>query len=156
MPFLDNKSLQTSWLKRVEVYSLTVPRAGNLDPVVCRASIPWRLWRRSPSCLFLASSGCLGSLWLLLTWRRTMSLPPSSHGSLSVRLCLCISPSFFRKTTVIEFRGPLEPSLTLSLLVLFSHSVVSDSLRPHGLPHTRLPCPLSPGVGSNSCLLIIT
>ena len=36
--------------------------------------------------------------------------------------------------------------------VQFSHSVVSDSLRPHGLQHTRLPCP-SPtsGVYSNSC-----
>ena len=26
--------------------------------------------------------------------------------------------------------------------VQFSHSVVSDSLRPHGLQHARLPCPL--------------
>ena len=40
------------------------------------------------------------------------------------------------------------------LLLLFSHSVVSDSLRPHGLQHARLPCPsLSPGVCSNSCPL---
>ena len=40
------------------------------------------------------------------------------------------------------------------LLLLFSHSVVSDSLQPHGLQHTRLPCPsLSPGVCSNSCPL---
>ena len=31
---------------------------------------------------------------------------------------------------------------------------MSDSLRPHGLQHARLPCPsLSPGVCSNSCLL---
>ena len=29
------------------------------------------------------------------------------------------------------------------LLLLFSHSVVSDSLRPHGLQHTRLPCPFT-------------
>ena len=36
----------------------------------------------------------------------------------------------------------------------FSHSVVSDSLRSHGLQHTRLPCPLlSPRVCSNSCPL---
>ena len=36
--------------------------------------------------------------------------------------------------------------------VQFSHSVVFDSLHPHGLQHTRLPCPpLSPGVCSNSC-----
>ena len=35
----------------------------------------------------------------------------------------------------------------------FSHSVVSDSLRPHGLQHTRLPCTsLSPRACSNSCL----
>ena len=33
-----------------------------------------------------------------------------------------------------------------------SRLVVSDSLRPHGLQHTRLPCPsLSPGACSNSC-----
>ena len=36
--------------------------------------------------------------------------------------------------------------------VQFSHSVVSDSLRSHGLQHTRLPCPLpTPGAYSNSC-----
>ena len=40
----------------------------------------------------------------------------------------------------------------LQILLLFSCSVVSDSLQPHGLQHTRLPCPsLSPGVCSNSC-----
>ena len=37
------------------------------------------------------------------------------------------------------------------LLLLFSHSVVSDSLQPHGLQHARLPCSSSPGVCSNSC-----
>ena len=36
--------------------------------------------------------------------------------------------------------------------VQFSCSVVSNSLRPHGLQHTRLPCPSpTPGVYSNSC-----
>ena len=36
--------------------------------------------------------------------------------------------------------------------VQFSHSVMSDSLRPHGLQHARPPCPLPiPGVYSNSC-----
>ena len=36
----------------------------------------------------------------------------------------------------------------------FSHSVVSNSLWPHGLQHARTPCPLSvPGVYSNSCQL---
>ena len=35
-----------------------------------------------------------------------------------------------------------------------SHSVVSDSLRPHGLQYARLPCPSpTPGACSNSCPL---
>ena len=47
---------------------------------------------------------------------------------------------------------------TLSFLpclkMLFIHSVMSDSLWPHELQHTRLPCPsLSPGACSNSCPL---
>ena len=38
--------------------------------------------------------------------------------------------------------------------VQMHHSVVSDSLQPHGLQHTRLPCPsLTPGACSNSCPL---
>ena len=42
----------------------------------------------------------------------------------------------------------------LLLLWWFSCSVTSDSLRPHGQKHTRLPCPpLSSGVCSNSCPL---
>ena len=40
------------------------------------------------------------------------------------------------------------------LLLLFSHPVISDSLWPQGLQHTRLPCPsASPGACSNSSLL---
>ena len=40
------------------------------------------------------------------------------------------------------------------LLLLFSHSVVSDSLQPHGLQYARFPCPyLSPRVCLNSCPL---
>ena len=38
--------------------------------------------------------------------------------------------------------------------LLFSHSVLSEFLWPHGLQHARLPCPSpSPGVYSNSCPL---
>ena len=41
-----------------------------------------------------------------------------------------------------------------SLLFSWVHSVMSDSLRPHGLQHTRLPCPSpTPGACSNSCPL---
>ena len=42
----------------------------------------------------------------------------------------------------------------INMLLLFSHSVMTDSLQPHGLQHTRLLCPpLSPGVCLNSCPL---
>ena len=38
--------------------------------------------------------------------------------------------------------------------VQFSHSIVSNSLQPHGLQHARLPCPSpTPGAYSNSCPL---
>ena len=38
--------------------------------------------------------------------------------------------------------------------VQFSHSVISKSLRPHGLQHARLSCPSpTPGACSNSCAL---
>ena len=40
------------------------------------------------------------------------------------------------------------------ILLLFNFSVLSDSLQPHGLQHTRLLCPSpTPGVCSNSCPL---
>jgi len=41
---------------------------------------------------------------------------------------------------------------TFPTSVQFSPSVLSDSLRPHGLQHARLPCPSpAPGACSNSC-----
>ena len=52
--------------------------------------------------------------------------------------------------------GHQEQSVTNLFMppVQFSHSVVSDSLRPHGLQHARLPYPsLVPGACSNSCPL---
>ena len=45
-------------------------------------------------------------------------------------------------------------SRRLMVSVQFSHSVVSDPLRPHEPQHTRPPCPLpTPGVYPNSCPL---
>ena len=42
------------------------------------------------------------------------------------------------------------------LLLLFIRSVVSNSLRPYGLQHTRLPCPpLSPEICSNSSIELV-
>ena len=53
--------------------------------------------------------------------------------------------------TVLKARNP---RLFESYLLLFSHSVVFDSLLSHGLRHARLPGPSpSPGACSNSCPL---
>ena len=58
------------------------------------------------------------------------------------------------KRHVHSFRWPKQWCQDPLRELLFSHSVVSDSLRPCGLQHTRLPCPsLSPGVCPNSCPL---
>ena len=63
-------------------------------------------------------------------------LPPSFHIYLMV-LCVAV-PLYFIKIISVQF----------------SHSVVPNSFRPHGLQHARPPC-LSPtsGVYSNSCPL---
>ena len=50
--------------------------------------------------------------------------------------------------------GSIKDRNGMDLTVQFSHSVVSNSLRPHELQHTRPPCPSpTPGVYSNSCPL---
>ena len=67
-------------------------------------------------------------------------------------------------TTGLSRNSPLSFSVCLLRTVeiyplqissmLFSHSVVSGSLRPHGLQHARLPWPsLFPGACSDSCPL---
>ena len=60
------------------------------------------------------------------------------------------------ETEVISTMWPVQSGLRFGALnnLLFSHSVVSDSLQPHGLQYTRLPCSSpSPGACSNSCPL---
>ena len=53
-----------------------------------------------------------------------------------------------------RFEYTLHTHTHTHTMLLFSHSVVSKSLRAHGLQHTRLPCPsLFSGVCSNSCPL---
>ena len=58
-------------------------------------------------------------------------------------ICIMLFKSFSVSTSIENFSS-----------VQFSHSVVSDFVRPHGLKHTRPPCPSpTPGVYSNSCPL---
>ena len=67
-----------------------------------------------------------------------------------VTISALISVSINKLIWLIDYDLHERPSLFIHLL-LFSRSVVSDSLRPHGLHNTRLPCPSpSPGACSNS------
>ena len=61
---------------------------------------------------------------------------------------------------LLNIHGPKELLVIIIVehcclsFVVIVHLVVSDSLRPHGLQHARLPCPsLSPRICSNSCPL---
>ena len=46
--------------------------------------------------------------------------------------------------------------LLRELMLLFSHSVMSDSLQAHGLQHTRLPCPSPPhGAWPNTSIQLV-
>ena len=53
---------------------------------------------------------------------------------------LCLCSGYFVSTVLL----PNSLPRISSECVPFSRSVVSDSLRPHGLQHTRLPCPSPP------------
>ena len=60
------------------------------------------------------------------------------------------------KTPVRKFCQSANHYFAIRCWWLLSHSVVSDSLRPCGLQHTRLPCPSqSPGICSDSSHLIL-
>ena len=65
-----------------------------------------------------------------------------------VLTCLILRTNLRGRALLLPVLQVRRPAL------LFSHSVVSDSLQPHELQHARLPCPsLSPRACSNSCPL---
>ena len=74
-------------------------------------------------------------------------------------LCIIYYVVFGENTIQSEFTLKLPISVTIIChdnmyfsSVQFSHTVVSDYLQPHGLQHTKLPCPWpTPRAYSNSC-----
>ena len=94
--------------------------------------------------------------WNHLIWSET------SKSSINSRFLYCILLVFFvnyhcQCVVIIEFLMQLDVKSEIRFhisSVQFSHSVVSNSLRPHESQHTRPPCPWpTPGIYSNSCLL---
>ena len=84
------------------------------------------------------------------------SVMPSNHLIVSHPLLLpSMFPSIrvFSNESALHIRWPKYWSFSINS-VQFSCSVVSNSLRPQGLQHTRPPCPSpTPGVYPNSCPL---
>ena len=97
------------------------------------------------------SCGCVDNKLRTDCFHFPLSLPHScltvSWGQLIKKLLALESLS----QGLLPRKSKLKPLVCVALL-RFSHSVVSDSLWPHGLQHTRLPCPSpTPKAYSNSC-----
>ena len=86
--------------------------------------------------------------------------PLENHGSkghkYSSVYCSTIYNSQEMKSTLMSIDGWMKKLVCMYIQwnIQFRHSVMSDSLQPHGLQHASLPCPSpTPGACSNSCLL---
>ena len=104
---------------------------------------------------FLTSSMCaclVTQSFLTLCNPMNCSPPGSSvHEILQARILQWVAIFFSRGS---PWPGDWIQVSSIVSSVQFSHSVMSDSLQPHGLQHSRLPCPSpTPGVYSNSCPL---
>ena len=126
-----------------------------------------RKWQPPPVFLPGESQGW-GSLAGCCLWGRTESdmtewLSSSSStrrevGQTSLLIWNCLGWPDTREpvaSVVLQLWSNCQKGTFMILkFMLFSHSVVSDSVRPQRLQHTRLPCPsTSPWAGSNSCPL---
>ena len=120
----------------------------------------WKWSLNTPEKIKLRMSGTytwllrVPALWLLFRYtdcKSGISNRPWDRQGKQTRAVGCF--------TEFKTRAPLKqlsPTITISpsSSVQFSHSVVPDSLQPHGLQHARLPSPSpTPGAYSNSCPL---
>ena len=122
---------------------------------------PWNLksQTRLQQLTLLCVTPCIlfSNLCILLGNRQLNShtrqrLPTPYPFSLYNRLYYCKESQCAQLENYIS-QHPLQTGMTL-LFCSVAKSCLS--LRPHGLQHTRLPCPsLSPGVCFNSCLLCL-
>ena len=130
---MSQSPAQTHWAPSTQ---RTAALSDSMDPTeffltVPNSSTPHAACPSRKSCPCLGHGGDFFLLYSLLLITKS----PIHH----ILLCFSSSPASFMEAT---------------LLLLFSHSVVSNSLQPHGLQHTRLLCPPpSPRVCSNSCPL---
>ena len=76
-----------------------------------------------------------------------------SHAPNKVSLWLSVRPENHPLNDSLSLEGSISPNIMFQFSsVQFSRSIMSDSLRTHGLQHASPPCPSpTPGVHSNSC-----
>ena len=97
-----------------------------------------------------------GSPWLEKWWTQIeVSQVGAQVPCKSDAFCLMVSnflqQHFLAQSCLLWFHPRSSLKIPFSS-VQFSHSVLSDSLRPHESQHARPPCPSpTPGVHSNSC-----
>ena len=124
--------------------------------VLCGSRYSFSVARASWSSVRTAASLDILDAW----WREVY--PTSTYPSviLSTPICACIRNKFpFILRTLpsphtFNFCFLRRTQVSSPLFSWVSFSVVSDYLRPHGLRHTRLPCPSPTSRAySNSCLL---
>ena len=88
-----------------------------------------------------------------LSWRKIIPLFSKAGCSMNILEKVVKSWQYLCSHNIQKHRRPMESCLPIIQLssVQFSCSVMSDSLRPHGLQHTRPPCPSpTPGACLNS------
>ena len=102
------------------------------------------------SILNFSWSGVRLSHFSFSLWLRTLQTMLFLFGFCFL-LTLCMKGNIFMKKSITKMWWN---TTVYGMLLLLRHSVISDFLWPHGLQHTRLPCPsLSRGACSNSCPL---
>ena len=104
--------------------------------------------------------GCFDTVFSHALWE-TFHETVQSAGVLEKLFCLVTYHLLFPVSpcallSFIPYLSCWDTPPKKAFLLLFSHSVMSDPLQPHGLQHARFPCPsLSPGGFSNSFSLIL-
>ena len=121
---------------------------GNVVFCCCYFLTQWRCCHGSASKMLARSWGSW-LYWPSLPWPFQPSPPRTPTFSTLFAHKVFYKREYSSKGTLLC--RPMVSCQTFSS-VQFSHSVVSNSLRPHGLQPSRLPCPsAAPGACSNSC-----
>ena len=130
-----SNSLAHKWIRGLLSISLTPPLPRTPTSCTCLLFPP------------LNPSSCLSVLGTLGCLVNTPHPPPQQNTDLD----RCVH--LWGWTEGLSYT-PLHLDIQYNHSVQFTCSVMSESLRPHGLQHTRPPCPSpTPGVYSNSCPL---